>query len=46
MTFSEDRAELYRRDGTIATTLEVLVSPEDDAELRRVSVMNLGGADT
>ena len=42
-TFSEDRAELYRRDGTIATTLEVLVSPEDDAELRRVSVMNLGG---
>jgi cyclic beta-1,2-glucan synthetase len=41
-TFSEDRAELYRRDGAITTTLEVLVSPEDDAELRRVSVMNLG----
>jgi cyclic beta-1,2-glucan synthetase len=41
-TFSEDRAELYRRDGAIATTLEVLVSPEDDAELRRISVMNLG----
>ena len=39
----EDRAELYRRDGAITTTLEVLVSPEDDAELRRVSVMNLGG---
>src|SRR6185295_16332488 len=42
VTFSEDRAELYRRDGAITTTLEVLVSPEDDAELRRVSVMNLG----
>ncbi len=42
-TFSEDRAELYRRDGAITTTLEVLVSPEADAELRRVSVMNLGG---
>jgi cyclic beta-1,2-glucan synthetase len=42
VTFSEDRAELHRRDGDIATTLEVLVSPEDDAELRRVSVTNLG----
>jgi cyclic beta-1,2-glucan synthetase len=42
VTFSEDRAELYRRDGAITTTLEVLVSPEDDAELRRVSVTNLG----
>ena len=42
-TFSEDRAELYRRDGAITTTLEVLVSPEDDAEIRRVSVTNLGG---
>jgi cyclic beta-1,2-glucan synthetase len=41
-TFSEDRAELYRRDGAIATTLDVLVSPEDDAELRRVSITNLG----
>ena len=41
-TFSEDRAEFYRVDGTIATTLEVIVSPEDDAEIRRVSVTNLG----
>ena len=37
---SEDRAELYRRDGH--DHARVLVSPED-AELRRVSVMNLGG---
>ncbi len=42
VTFSEDRAEFHRRDGTITTTLEVLVSPEDDAEIRRVSVTNLG----
>jgi cyclic beta-1,2-glucan synthetase len=42
VTFSEDRAEYRRRDGAITTTLEVLVSPEDDAEMRRVSVTNLG----
>ncbi|HEY7038272.1 MAG TPA: glucoamylase family protein [Methylomirabilota bacterium] len=42
VTFSEDRAEFRRRDGSIATSLEVLVSPEDDAEMRRVSVTNLG----
>jgi cyclic beta-1,2-glucan synthetase len=40
--YSEDRAEIRRRDGTIATMLEVLVSPEDDAELRQVSLTNLG----
>jgi cyclic beta-1,2-glucan synthetase len=42
VSFSEDRAEIIRRDGTIATTLEVAVSPEDDAEVRRVSLSNLG----
>ncbi|MGH7349263.1 MAG: GH36-type glycosyl hydrolase domain-containing protein, partial [Candidatus Rokuibacteriota bacterium] len=42
VTFSEDRAEFRRRDGAITTTLEVLVSPEDDAEMRRVSVTNVG----
>jgi len=40
--FSEDRAEIVRRDGSITTTLEVAVSPEDDAEVRRVSISNLG----
>lgn len=40
--FSEDRVEIARRDGTIATTLEVAVSPENDAEVRRVSMSNLG----
>ncbi|MGH7893857.1 MAG: glucoamylase family protein, partial [Candidatus Binatia bacterium] len=42
VTFVEDRAEFHRRDGSITTTLEVLVSPEDDAEIRRVSFANLG----
>jgi cyclic beta-1,2-glucan glucanotransferase len=40
--FSEDRIEIRRRDGAIATTLEVVVSPENDAEVRRVSITNLG----
>jgi len=42
VTFSEDRAEIVRRDGAIGTTLHVIVSPEDDAEVRRVSLTNLG----
>ncbi len=42
VTFSEDRAEIVRHDGTIATTLSVAVSPEVDAEVRRVSISNLG----
>jgi cyclic beta-1,2-glucan synthetase len=41
-SFFEDRAELVRQDGTIRTTLEVVVSPENDGEVRRVSIANLG----
>ncbi|HVN88928.1 MAG TPA: glucoamylase family protein [Candidatus Binataceae bacterium] len=44
VVFSEDRAEITRRDGTITTTLEVAVSPEDDAEVRRVTISNLGSS--
>jgi cyclic beta-1,2-glucan synthetase len=40
--FSEDRAEVTRRDGSLTTTLEVVVSAEDDAEVRRVTVANSG----
>lgn len=29
VAFSEDRADIARRDGTLATTLDVVVSPED-----------------
>ncbi len=42
VTFTEDRAEYVRRDGTITTILEVVVSPEHNAEVRRVSVANTG----
>ncbi len=42
VAFSEDRAEITRRDGTLTTTLDVVVSPEEDGEVRRVSVSNLG----
>ncbi|HEY0283094.1 MAG TPA: glucoamylase family protein, partial [Rhizomicrobium sp.] len=38
--FSEDKVEYRRRDGAIATVLEVVVSPEDDAEVRRLSISN------
>ena len=42
VAFTEDRVEIVRRDGAITTTLDVAVSPEDDAEVRRVSISNLG----
>ena len=40
--FGEDRAEFIRQDGTLTTTLDVLVSGEDDCEVRRVSLANSG----
>ena len=40
--FSEDRAEITRNDGAVTTMLEIAVSPEDDAEVRRVSITNHG----
>ena len=40
--FFEDHAEIVRRDRSLTTTLEVVVSSEDDAEVRRVSLTNLG----
>ncbi|HET9261209.1 MAG TPA: glucoamylase family protein [Acidimicrobiia bacterium] len=39
--FSEDKAEISRRDGKFATRLTVVVSEEDDAEVRRVTISNL-----
>ncbi|GAC1672508.1 MAG: glucoamylase family protein [Steroidobacteraceae bacterium] len=42
VAFFEDHAEITRRDGPILTTTEILVSSEDDAEVRRVSVTNEG----
>jgi cyclic beta-1,2-glucan synthetase len=40
--FHEDHAEFVRRDRSITTSVEVMVSSEDDAELRRVSISNGG----
>ncbi|MGH9369619.1 MAG: GH36-type glycosyl hydrolase domain-containing protein [Thermoanaerobaculia bacterium] len=40
--YSEDRVEIQRRDGPIATSLQIVVSAEDDAEMRQISVTNLG----
>jgi len=40
--FYEDHAEFFRRDRSINTKLEVVVSSEDDAEVRRVTITNLG----
>ncbi len=45
VTFSEDRAEIVRRDGRVVTSLAIAVSPEDDAEVRRVSISNLDNRD-
>jgi len=38
--FSEGRAEFRRRDGPFETRTEIVVSPEDDIELRRVHITN------
>src|ERR1700722_14123020 len=40
--FYEDHAEIIRRDRSLTTALEVIVSYEDDAEIRRVSITNGG----
>src|SRR5262249_16823967 len=39
---SPDRVEIRRRDGDVETALEVVVSPESPAEVRRVTVTNHG----
>ncbi|HMG74377.1 MAG TPA: glucoamylase family protein [Pyrinomonadaceae bacterium] len=40
VAFSEDKADFWRRDSGVVTHLEVIVSAEDNAEMRRVSVAN------
>jgi len=42
VVFGEDHAEFTRRDGVLTTTTEILVSGEDDGEVRRVSLANSG----
>ncbi|MBA2539809.1 MAG: cyclic beta 1-2 glucan synthetase, partial [Deltaproteobacteria bacterium] len=43
--FSQGRAEFRRRDEEIACHVEISVSPEDDIELRRISISNHGRTD-
>ncbi len=45
VVFSEDRAKITQRDRSLEISLEVVVSPEDDAELRRLTVTNLENRD-
>jgi cyclic beta-1,2-glucan synthetase len=45
VTYAEDHAEFARRDGSIATGLTIVVSTEHDAEIRRVTLTNLGSRD-
>lgn len=40
--FNEDRSEFMRRDGVLTTNLQVLVSAEHDAEVRRLTISNFG----
>ena len=41
VVYAEDRASITQKDRSLAMTLEILVSAEDDAELRRLTVTNL-----
>ena len=38
--FSQGRAEFRRRDASIETHTEIVISPEDDIEMRRVHITN------
>jgi cyclic beta-1,2-glucan synthetase len=40
VAFSEDKADFWRSDAGITTHMEILVSAEDNAEVRRVSLTN------
>jgi len=42
--FSQGRAEFRRRDDDLDTHVEISVCPEDDIELRRITLSNLGRA--
>lgn len=39
-TFSQGHVEFYRQDYGIHTKTEIVVSPEDDAEMRRIRITN------
>ncbi|UUZ81362.1 hypothetical protein LJK88_42950 [Paenibacillus sp. P26] len=41
--FSQERTTFLREDGELQTTLEIAVSPDANAELRRLTIVNTGG---
>ncbi|HEM46794.1 MAG TPA: phosphorylase, partial [Alphaproteobacteria bacterium] len=45
VVYSEDRAKIMQRDRSLSITLEIVVSPDDDAELRHLTVTNVGSRD-
>ncbi|MBP1760227.1 MAG: cellobiose phosphorylase, partial [Firmicutes bacterium] len=40
VTYAPDQVEFCRKDGNITTHTEIVVSPEDQAEMRRISLTN------
>src|SRR6266446_6779789 len=40
VAFSEDKADVWRRDAGLVTHMELIVSAEDNAEMRRISIAN------
>ena len=42
VVYAEDRAKIIQRNGLLSITLEIVVSTEDDAELRQLTVTNVG----
>ncbi len=40
VTFGEDKVEFKRRDGDISTYTQVLVAPEDNVEIRHLTITN------
>jgi cyclic beta-1,2-glucan synthetase len=42
VSFYEEKAEIKRRDGVFTTTIECVVSTEDNAEARRITIANTG----
>ncbi len=40
VTFAEDKVDIRRRDAKTTTHTEIIVSPEDNVELRRISLTN------
>lgn len=42
IVFSLDKATFARKDGEMETSLEICVSPESDAEIRRLTIANSG----